>query len=127
MAITIQQFFASYLDAQRRHNADAICGFYVLPCLIADGSGQQVLDDRDAVLRHVQRQLAAHTASGTTSERLTIRSLLLLGDDFAVANVAWSMRDSNRNLRTFHAAYNVRRVNGDWAIWAVTQHETVKE
>ena len=76
MAITIQQFFSSYLDAQRRQNADAIASFYSLPCLLADATGQQVLIDRDAVLRYAQRQLATLTASGTTSERLTIRSLL---------------------------------------------------
>jgi hypothetical protein len=127
MAITIQQFFTSYVDAYRRQNVDMINPFFSVPCVIADANSQRVLADAADVNRYIGETLKHFASLGVASERLTIRSLLLLGDEFAVANVAWSMLGSNRNLRTFHSAYNVRRAQGNWAIWAVTAHERIKD
>ena len=127
MAITIQQFFTAYVEAYRRQNVEAIASFFAPPCVFADTNSQRVLADQAEVQRYVQDSLKSYAAEGVTSERLTIRSLLLLGDEFAVANVALSMLGSNRNLRTFQTAYNVRRVQGNWAIWAITAHERFKD
>ncbi len=127
MAITIQQFFTAYVEAYRRQNVDSIASFYAAPCVVAESGSQHVLADRTEIQRYVQESLKNFAEQGVTSERLTIRSLLLLGDEFAVANVALSMLGSNRNLRTFHTAYNVRRADGNWVIWAITAHERFKE
>ncbi len=127
MAITIQQFFTAYVEAYRRQNVDTIATFFAAPCVVADAGTQRVLGDQAEIHRYVQESLKHYAALGVTSERLTIRSLLLLGDEFAVANVALSMLGSNRSMRTFHTAYNVRRSEGNWAIWAITAHERFKD
>lgn len=127
MAITIQQFFTSYLDAFRRQNVAVISSFFAVPCMVADGETQRVLATPVDVERYVEELLAAYAEQGLTAERITVRSLLLLGDEFAVSNLAWSMLGGNRNLKTFHTAYNVRRSQGNWSIWAVTAHERIKD
>lgn len=127
MAITIQQFFSSYLDAFRRQNASAIASCFATPCLVTDTEAQRVLAEPADVERYVRGLLSDYAALGVTAERLTVRSLLLLGDEFAVTNVAWSMLGANRSLKTFHTAYNVRRTQGNWSIWAITGHERIKE
>jgi Domain of unknown function (DUF4440) len=123
MNSTIQQFFSAFLDGFRRQNAQIIADCYSLPSVIASPSGRQVFTDRTQLVEHCQQMLARHASKGLTAERFTVRSLLMLSDDFAVANVAWSMLGRNRSLRAFHTAYNLRRHEGGWTIWAVTAHE----
>lgn len=123
MATTIQQFFSFYLDGLRRQQADVLADCHCVPVLVADPTGQVVLSDREQVLEHCHKLLARAAEEGLRAERFTIRSSLLLGDEFAVANVAWSMLAPNHGMKTFHTAYNLRRAHGDWTIWAVTTHE----
>jgi hypothetical protein len=121
--MTIQQFFNAYLDALRRQNAEAMADCHGLPCVVATRDDQVVLTDRMQMIEHCQRTAARLVARGMSVERYTVRSLLMLGDEFAVANIAWSTVGANHGLRTFHTAYNVRRHAGTWTIWAVTAHE----
>lgn len=121
--MTIQQFFAAYLDGCRRRHVDTLAECYLLPCLIATPDDQRVIGDRQQLAAHCEALLEYHASHGLSVERFTVRSLLLLGDEFAIANIAWSTIGPSRALRTLHTAYNVRRRDGDWAIWAVTEHE----
>lgn len=123
MATTIQQFFTSYLDGFRRQQAEVLADSYTLPVLVASHYDQVVLSDRIQVLEYCQKMIVRHADQNLRPERFTTRSLLMLGDEFAVANVAWSMLAPNRGMKTYHTAYNLRRSNGDWMIWAVTTHE----
>lgn len=123
MANTIQQFFTSYLDGFRRQQPEVLADCHTLPVLVANHTSQQVLSDRQQVVDYCAGMLARHADEHLRAERFTVRSLLMLGDEFAVANVAWSMLAPNRGMKTHHTAYNVRRVQGDWLIWVVTAHE----
>ena len=58
MAITIQQFFASYLDAHRRQNVAVIASFFSTPCLLADSDSQRVLGGPNYVERYARETLA---------------------------------------------------------------------
>ena len=127
MATTIHQFFGVYLDGCRRQHVDTLIACHALPCVIASRDDQRLIADRQQLLDYLHRLLEGFATRGVTVERFTVRSTLLLGDEFAVANVAWSTLGANRALRTYHAAYNVRRHNGDWAIWAVTEHELASD
>lgn len=123
MATTIQQFFNAYLDGMRRNQPEVMADSYTLPILIASHDDQLVMTDRQQVLDYCVRMLERHAQIGLRPERFTIRSSLMFGDEFGVANVAWSMLGPNRSMKTFHTAYNVRRAHGEWTIWAVTTHE----
>ena len=127
MATTIHQFFGVYLDGCRRQHIDTLVACHALPCVIATPDDQRLIADRQQLEEYCHRLIERHASRSVSVERFTVRSTLLLGDEFAVANVAWSTIGQNRSLRTFHAAYNVRRQNGDWAIWAVTEHETISD
>ena len=127
MATTIQQFFGALLDGWRRQHVDTVAACFALPCVVASHGDQQLLVDQTQLAAYCQGMVDGFAARGQHVERYTVRSLLLLGDEFAVANVAWSTIGENRSLRTFHTAYNVRRQDGGWAIWAVTSHEAAAD
>ncbi len=121
---TLQQFFLFLLDAFRRRDAVQMTECFVLPCVFGGGGGPpSVYDARDDLARHFEAQNARYRDAGLNAERFTIRSLLMLGDDDAVVNVAWTLRGSGGRFRTFHTAYNLHRAPGGWHIWAVTEHE----
>ncbi len=127
MPSTIQQFFQYFLDAFRRRDAETMSECFALPCVFGHRGRQEVFSDRDALQKHFEDYLARYKGMGLNAERFVIRSLMMLGDDFAVANVAWTLLGAGGKIKAFHTAYNVYRNEGAWSIWAVTQHEEAKE
>lgn len=121
--MTIQQFMHALFEGYRRADSDAIAACHALPCVMATVAGQRVFDDPDELRAHCQRQIEELADRTLRVERHTIRSLLILGDDFAVAHVVWAMLSPRKGMTTHAVAYNLRRDAGQWTIWAVSDYE----
>jgi ketosteroid isomerase-like protein len=122
----VERFFASYRDAFNRDDPAAVARHVAVPCLLVERE-LTTWSTADEVLQAMTRLLTFYRESGAGQAHFVIEGLLAQGEAGVVANVAWSIDQSDgRDGWNFRTGYNLRRHEQEWRIVCFTTFEDDK-
>jgi ketosteroid isomerase-like protein len=124
MHIEASSFLEAYRDAFNRCDACAVTDHYALPCIYSQSDRPSVFADREALLDNNTRLVEFYRADDFVRTEFGDVALHGFGDRHALIDVEWTVhRRAPKEVARFRTAYNLRRFDGAWKIWAVTVYE----
>ena len=119
----VERFFASYRDAFNSDDSAAVARHVAVPCLLVERE-LTLWSTPDQVLQAMTRLLTFYRESGAGQAHFVIEGLLPQGEVGVVANVAWTIDQSEgRDGWNFRTGYNLRRHEEEWRIVCFTTFE----
>ncbi|WP_374654342.1 hypothetical protein [Dongia sp.] len=113
----LQLLFKSYDAACLDFDADAVAGFYDLPCLLSTQEGNGGFTARGELRAAFARVFSGYRQQGLVGASLVSLGIDALSDDFALARAIWSLGDTRgRDAVSFGCLYTLRRAQGRWRI-----------
>ncbi len=113
----LQCLFKSYDAASFDFDADAVAGFYDLPCLLSTQGGNASFNARGELRAAMARLFSLYRQRGLVSASIVDLKLKSLGDDFARAEVRWSLSNARgMEVTDFASSYTLRRADRRWRI-----------
>lgn len=113
----LQCLFKAYDAACFDFDADAVAGFYDLPCLISSQGGNASFTARGEVRAAMARLFTHYRQRGLVSASIVDLKLKTLAADFARAAVRWSLSNARgMEVAGFAGSYTLRQAGGRWRI-----------
>ena len=113
----LQCLFKAYDAACFDFDADAVAGFYDLPCLLSSPGGQASFTARGEVRAAMARLFTLYRQRGLVSASIVDLKLKTLGHDFARAEVRWSLSNARgMDITGFASSYTLRQADRRWRI-----------
>lgn len=113
----LQRLFKSYDAACLDFDADAVAGFYDLPCLISTQHGNGSFTARGELRAAFARVFSGYRQMGLVGANLASLSINALSDDFAQARVVWSLGNARgHDVVSVACLYTLRYAQGRWRI-----------
>ena len=123
MPSDVHSFFEGYRDAFNRLDGDAVSAHYDVPAMIAHAGGIGVFADIEALEANNGALCAQYAHSGFMRAAFAERSFVPQGNDFCVADLAWSITRKDQVAQCFNTSYALARRCGNWKIFCVTAYE----
>ena len=113
----LQCLFKSYDAASFDFDAEAVAGFYDLPCLISTQGGNASVTARGELRAAMARLFAGYRQRGLVSASIVDLKLKTLSPDFARAVVRWSLGNARgMEVTGFSCSYTLRHADRRWRI-----------
>ena len=123
MPSDVHSFFETYRDAFNCLDGNAVSAHYDTPAMIADSRGNGVFADIEALNANNVALCAHYANSGFMRAAFVERSFLPQGNDFCVADLAWTITRRDQVTQNFNTSYALARREGAWKIFCVTAYE----
>jgi ketosteroid isomerase-like protein len=123
MPADVRAFFDAYRDAFNRLDGRAVSAHYDRPALIVDAAGNSVFADGAALDANNVALCEQYAKSGFLRAGFETRAFLAQGDNFCVANLAWTIERHHQAPQRFNTSYALAKRNGTWKVATVTAYE----
>ena len=123
MPSDVQTFFETYRDAFNRLDGHAVSAHYDTPAMIAHAGGNGIFADIEALEANNAALCTQYANSGFQQAAFEERSFVPQGNDFCVADLAWTITRKNQVAQCFNTSYALARRGGNWKIFCVTAYE----
>lgn len=122
MPAEIQQFFERYRDAFNRLESRAVTGLYAIPSIIASAGDATVFSAYETLEANNLALCEQYRRSGFVRADFTENMFLAQGNDFALADLAWTITRQDVPSQHFNTTYQLMRDSQDWKVLLVTAH-----
>lgn len=123
MAADLQTFLARYRDAFNRLDGEAVADLYAVPSGIASDSGYTHWPTREPIAANMVALCGQYRDKGFVSAEFAVEMLLQQGENFAIADLAWTMHwPDGQDDWHFNTSYNLMRTDGDWRVLLCTAY-----
>lgn len=123
MPAEIREFFDSYREAFNRLDGRAVSALYDLPAMIVHAGGNGVFMDAAALEANNVALCDQYSQSGFVRADYIAGAFLSQGDDFCVADLAWTITRRDRVPQEFNTAYTLARRGSQWKVAAVIAYQ----
>jgi len=120
----IREFFEAYRAAFNRLDGEAVANLFSEPSGIASDKGYTHWATREPVRKNMIALCELYRANGFASARFDEASFLAQGDNYAIADLAWTIdRIADLPPWRFHTTYNLIRTSEGWRVLLCTAYE----
>ena len=120
----VTEFFEQYRDAFNRLDGGSIADLFCVPSGIVSDCGLTAWQSREPIAENMVALCALYRANGYKRAHFQPHHFIPQGDDFAVADVAWTIeREAGAEAWRFHTTYNLRRTAEGWRVVLCTAYE----
>lgn len=113
----LQLLFKAYDAACFDFDADAVAGFYDLPCLISTAEGNGSFTARGELRAAYTRLFAGYRAQGLVSASLASLNIAAFSGGFAQGLAIWSLGNARgQDVVNLACVYTLRLAQGRWRI-----------
>ena len=123
MPADIQKFFNGYRDAFNRLNGHAVSAYYDVPAMIAHAGGNGVFHDIGELNANNVALCAQYTNDGFVRADFNERTFVPQGENFCVADLAWTITRKEKPPQCFNTSYALARRGGAWKVFCVTAYD----
>jgi hypothetical protein len=123
MPAEIRDFFDSYRDAFNRLDGRAISAHYDLPAMIVHAGGNGVFMDAAALDANNIALCDQYSQNGFVRADYIAGAFLPQGEDFCVADLAWTITRRDQAPQQFNTSYSLAKRNNQWKVAAVTAYQ----
>lgn len=117
-------FFAGYRDAFNAFDADRITAMYAIPCVYSQNTAPGAFNTLGDLQQNNRKLVEFYRGDGFERCEFALQSVNSFGERDAMVDVAWTIhRHQPRTPVHFHTAYNLRKHDGTWRVWAVTVYQ----
>ena len=127
MPSEIQSFFEQYREAFNRLDGEAVARLYAVPSGIASESGYTHWPTAEPIRQNMIALCQLYRDNGYVSAEFEPVAFLPQGEDFAVADISWSIeRSAEQEPWRFNTTYNLMRTAADWRVLLCTAYSEKK-
>ena len=123
MPSDVHSFFETYRDAFNCLDGVAVSAHYDTPDMIAHARGIGVFTDIEALKANNVALCAQYADSGFMRAVFEERSFAPQGNNFCVADLAWTITRKDQVAQCFNTSYALARRSSNWKIFCVTAYE----
>ncbi len=130
MPAEIRAFFDSYRDAFNRLDGRAVTAHYQLPSMISSHASAGLFQDIDALMANNDALCQIYREGGFVDAHYSENTSLEQGDNFFLADLAWTIQTKSGPAQQFNTTYQLaRRATAvgasEWKIEHVTAYSEV--
>jgi ketosteroid isomerase-like protein len=119
----IQAFFDRYRAAFNALDGEAIARLYAVPSGIASDTGYQHWPAYEPIRDNMVALCQLYRDNGYTEARYQVASFLLQGEQYALADLRWSIeRKADQPPWVFNTTYNLVRTADGWRVLLCTAY-----
>lgn len=122
MPAEIQQFFERYRDAFNRLESRAVTGLYAIPSIIANTGVTTIFETEETLEANNQALCAHYRRAGFVRADFTENTFLPQGNEFALADLAWTITRHKAPTQQFNTTYQLTKQAGEWKGLMVTAY-----
>ena len=127
MPTEIREFFEHYRDAFNRLDGEAVARLYAVPSGIASDTGYTHWPTFEPIRDNMVTLCQLYKENGYAGASYQPGVFLLQGEDFAVADVSWSIeRTEGREPWCFNTTYNLMHTAEGWRVLLCTAYSEQK-
>lgn len=123
MPAEIRDFFDSYRDAFNRLDGRAVSAHYDLPAMIVHAGGNGVFMDAEALDANNIALCDQYAQNGFVRADYIAGAFLPQGEDFCVADLAWTITCRDQPPQQFNTSYSLAKRDDQWKVAAVTAYQ----
>ena len=115
-------FFESYRRAFDALDRDAVAALYATPCGIASDSSYTHWATAEQVRDNMTKLCELYRKNGYVAARFEPAAFIAQGENFAVADIVWTIEWAREAPARFNTTYNLTRTAAGWRVLLVTAY-----